>query len=126
MTVMLYPNKKDPMGYRVQDKIFKVNDYFPFSQHGDKAFEKAETRQSQLDQNRKFRNMRLDLGINKIFKDSGEVIGLKRTTKVKITASIKIILFHLKSSTTLNLLYFTTNTIRQIAINANCCTVRYG
>lgn len=88
---MLYPNKEEAMGYRVQDKIFKVNEYFPFSKHGDDAHEKAKTRQGQLDQNRKFRNMRINLDINQIFKKTGEVIGLKRTTKVKNGKTVDVL-----------------------------------
>ena len=34
MTVMLYPTKTSPKGYRVQDKVLNVQKYFPFSKFG--------------------------------------------------------------------------------------------
>ncbi|WP_318493522.1 hypothetical protein [Photobacterium leiognathi] len=34
-SLMLYPDKKNPSGYRVQDKRLKVNIYFPISKYGD-------------------------------------------------------------------------------------------
>ncbi len=69
MTIMLYPNKKEPKGLRVQDKIFKINEYFPFSKYGEaKALDEANTRQAELNEKRKIRESRLRLGINVIFK----------------------------------------------------------
>ena len=91
MTVMLYPNKTDPKGYRVQDKILNINEYFPFSAHKnkdsqkskDKALELANDRQLELNERRKYRELRLNLDINKLFNEDGSVIGLKRKTKKK-------------------------------------------
>lgn len=33
MTLMLYPNKKEPKGWRLQDKALNVNLYFPASKY---------------------------------------------------------------------------------------------
>ena len=83
MTVMLYPTKTEPMGYRVQDKVYKINEYFPFSKLGSKAKEKAEARQAELDEKRKFRDMSKKLCINQVFYPDGSVIGMKRMHKKK-------------------------------------------
>lgn len=95
MTVMLYPTKTEPMGYRVQDKVYKINEYFPFSKFGDSAKKKAEKRQEELNHKRKYRTMSQNLDINQIFDQDGKVIGLKRMYKKKSGKYVDVLFFQI-------------------------------
>jgi hypothetical protein len=91
MTVMAHPNMQNIKRYRVQDKVFGIQEYFSIAKHGDKAKILAEKRQEEISQKRLYRQIRMQLDINKIFHPDGTVIGLKRTLKNK-SGSIKKIL----------------------------------
>jgi hypothetical protein len=91
MTIMLYPNKIKPLGYRVQDKVYEINEYFPFSKFNDKSQLLASQRQLELDEKRKIRKIRLSMDINIIFKSTGEVIGLKRCIKKKAGKNVDVL-----------------------------------
>ncbi|GLQ70865.1 hypothetical protein CW749_14390 [Vibrio sp. vnigr-6D03] len=80
MTVMLYPTKTSPKGYRVQDKVLNVQKYFPFSKFGTpkKAEKSAREFQEQLSEKRKVREIRLTLDVNQIFHADGSVKGLSK------------------------------------------------
>lgn len=92
MTVMGHPTAQNPVRYRVQDKIFGVQEYFSASKFGSlgKAKIAAEKRQAELDQKRAIRSRRLDLDINKIFHGDGSVVGLRRTFKRRGDKSVEI------------------------------------
>ncbi|MBA6263674.1 hypothetical protein [Colwellia sp. Bg11-12] len=91
MTVMAHPNMQNVKRYRVQDKVFGIQEYFSIAKYGDKAKILAEKRQEEISQKRLYRQIRMQLDINKIFHPDGTVIGLKRTLKNK-SGSIKKIL----------------------------------
>ncbi|MBA6232870.1 MULTISPECIES: hypothetical protein [unclassified Colwellia] len=91
MTVMAHPNIQNVKRYRIQDKVFGIQEYFSIAKHGDKAKILAEKRQEEISQKRLYRQIRMQLDINKIFHPDGTVIGLKRTLKNK-NGSIKKIL----------------------------------
>ncbi|MFT6985909.1 MAG: hypothetical protein ACJAT7_001729 [Psychromonas sp.] len=92
MTIMGHPTAKNPVRYRVQDKIFGVQEYFSASKFGGlgKAKIAAEKRQAELDRKRAIRNRRLDLDINKIFYGDGAVVGLRRTFKKRGDKTVEI------------------------------------
>lgn len=92
MTVMAHPTAKKPVRYRVQDKIFGVQEYFSASKFGGLAKAKiaAEKRQAELDKKRSIRRRRLDLDINKLFYGDGSVIGLSRTLKRRVDKTVEI------------------------------------
>jgi len=91
MTVMAHPNRKNIKRYRVQDKVLGIQEYFSIAKYGDKAKILAEKRQEEISQKRLYRQIRMQLDINKIFHCDGTVIGLKRTLKNK-SGSIKKVL----------------------------------
>ena len=78
---MKYPNKEDVKGYRVQDKVLGINEYFPFSKYPDDALERAIARQEELTLKREIRAKRLDLPINRVFNKDGSVAGLRRAIR---------------------------------------------
>ncbi|BCL72795.1 hypothetical protein TUMSATVNIG1_47670 [Vibrio nigripulchritudo] len=80
MTVMLYPTKTSPKGYRVQDKVLNVQKYFPFSKFDSpkKAEKSAYAFQEQLNEKRRVRDIRLSLDVNQIFHADGSVKGLSK------------------------------------------------
>lgn len=92
MTVMAHPNALNPKRYRVQDKIFGVQEYFSKSKFGtlEKAKLAAEKRQTELDVKRSYREKRLQLDFNKIFYDDGSIIGLRRTLKKRTNKTVEI------------------------------------
>lgn len=79
MTLMLYPNKHDPTGWRLQDKVLKVQMYFPTKQYGslDKAEAAGRKEEAKLEKRRYFNSQRKELDINKLFYPDGSVIGLR-------------------------------------------------
>lgn len=86
MTLMLYPNKQDPTGWRLQDKVLKEQSYFPTKKYGslDKAEAAGRKAEAELEKRRHYNNMRKELDINKLFYPDGTVIGLRvgnRNTK---------------------------------------------
>ncbi len=81
MSVMPHPNKENPERYRVQDKVLGVQKYFSIAKYGEKALSMAEEYQQQLNEKRKYREIRLNLGINKLFDSNGSVRGLSRRTR---------------------------------------------
>jgi len=89
---MAHPNALNPKRYRVQDKIFGVQEYFSKSNFGTlrKAKLAAEKRQAELDVKRSYREKRLQLDFNKIFYDDGSVIGLRRTLKKRTDKTVEI------------------------------------
>jgi len=91
MTVMAHPNKQNIKRYRVQDKVLGIQEYFSISKYGNKAKTLAEKRQKDISQKRLYRQIRMQLDINKIFHPDGTVIGLKRALKNK-SGTIKNIL----------------------------------
>jgi hypothetical protein len=91
MTVMPHPNKQNIKRYRVQDKILGIQEYFSIAKYGDKAKILAEKRQEEISQKRIYRQIRMQLDINRIFNPDGTVKGLKRTLKNK-SGSIKQVL----------------------------------
>lgn len=93
MTVMIYPNRLTPKGWRVQDKVLRENRYFPISKHGslEVAKKKAEQFEATLIKRRYFREMRLNLDVNKIFRPDGTVIGLSVTIKKTKEGTIAIL-----------------------------------
>jgi hypothetical protein len=95
MTIMYYPNKIEPKGYRVQDKIFDVQCYFPFSKYGQKAKALAEQKQAYLDQKRAIRHSRMNMDINQIFYPDGSVIGLKRRVRRRPSDIVEVFFFQL-------------------------------
>ena len=84
MTIMLYPGKEDPKGYRVQDKVLQVNNYYPISIHGslDKARLAATQEQERLNTRRRMRKLRMELPINKVFYENGKVIGMRTGKRI--------------------------------------------
>ncbi len=80
MTVLRYPTKTSPKGYRVQDKVLKVQKYFPFSKFSSpkKAEKSARDFQKQLSEKRRVRDLRLKLDVNQIFYADGSVKGLAK------------------------------------------------
>jgi len=91
MTVMAHPNRQNIKRYRVQDKVLGIQEYFSIAKYGGKARILAEKRQKEISQKRLYRQIRMQLDINKIFHPDGTVIGLKRTLKNK-SGSIKKVL----------------------------------
>ncbi|EJL6404741.1 hypothetical protein NMS23_003558 [Vibrio parahaemolyticus] len=83
MSILLYPSKRAPRGWRVQDCIFHENYYFPVSKYGSlaRAKQAAIKVESRLQERRRLRALRLQLDINQLFYPDGAVIGLQRTTK---------------------------------------------
>ncbi len=84
MSLMLYPNKAEPQGYRLVDKVLSEQLYFPVKRYGswDKAKAAAEKEESKLMQRRNLRELRLELGINQLFYPDGSVIGLRKGTRL--------------------------------------------
>lgn len=70
---MLHPSSETPKRYRVQDKILGVQKYFSLN----KKVEAHQFLQECLEK-RKFRSLRKELPINRIFNEDGSVKGLKR------------------------------------------------
>ncbi len=70
MTLMLYPNKQGPTGRRLQDKVLKVQSYFPTKKYCslDKAEAAGRKAEGELEKRRHYNNMRKELDINKLFK----------------------------------------------------------
>ncbi len=83
-TLMAYPNKRSPRGFRVQDKVLNYQAYFPFGRYGCpiKAAEAARAAQAKVNERRHLREVRLSLDFNQIFKRDGTVIGLRRTQRL--------------------------------------------
>ncbi|NAX32007.1 hypothetical protein CAG63_18340 [Vibrio sp. V37_P2S8PM304] len=84
MTLMLHPNKENPTSYRLQDKTLNVQLYFPFKKHGSMANAKraAEIAEKKVFERRKFRSMRFEIAINKLFYPDGRIIGLRLGQKI--------------------------------------------
>ncbi|MDK9793698.1 hypothetical protein [Vibrio sp. D431a] len=82
-TIMHYPTKEEPMGWRVQDKVLKEQKYFPISRFGslDNAEAEALKFTESLNTRRKFRKLRLELPFNLLFDDLGLVRGLTHITR---------------------------------------------
>lgn len=78
-TVMLYPNKENPMGWRVQDKPLNENIYFPVSKLGslDKAELEARKKAEKINGRRRMRSLRLELPLNQLFYKDGTVKGMR-------------------------------------------------
>ncbi|BCL73970.1 hypothetical protein TUMSATVNIG1_59560 (plasmid) [Vibrio nigripulchritudo] len=93
MTVMLYPSKLNPKGYRVQDKIFKVQKYFPFSKFKtfECALEAAEVFQEELDKKRKYRELRSSLELNQVFDEVGRVKGMRVGFKTRKMRAVPVL-----------------------------------
>jgi hypothetical protein len=91
MTVMAHPSRQNIKRYRVQDKVLGIQEYFSVAKYGDKAKILAEKRQEEISQKRLYRQIRMQLDINKIFHPDGTVIGLKRTLKNKSGSMKKVL-----------------------------------
>ena len=77
MTVILHPNKENPMRYRVLDKELDIQTYFSFKEHGkEKAKMLADELQVSIEQRKKARRLRLELAPNKLFSENGMIRGV--------------------------------------------------
>lgn len=76
MSVMLHPSKAAPKRFRVQDKILGIQKYFSL----DKELQANKYWQECLEK-RKYRQLRQELPINKIFNENGSIKGLKRSIR---------------------------------------------
>lgn len=76
---MFHPNKTNPERFRVLDKELKIQKYFSIKQHGlAKAKKLAEEFQQTIDKKKRYRQLKRDLGINKLFREDGSIKGVKR------------------------------------------------
>ncbi|MCQ9091281.1 hypothetical protein [Vibrio alginolyticus] len=83
MTLMLYPNKHAPKGWRLQDRVLNEQHFFSAHRFGslDKAKREAEKVQARLATRRHYHDLRQQLDINRVFYPDGRVRGLQRKTK---------------------------------------------
>ncbi|CAA0091787.1 Uncharacterised protein [BD1-7 clade bacterium] len=80
MTVMLHPNKTEPKRYRVFDRETGTQKYFPLTTDGRQA---AEALAGKVKENKRFKQLQRDLGINKMFRDDGLIRGMDRKYRAR-------------------------------------------
>ena len=76
MSIMLHPSKADPQRFRVQDKLLGIQKYFSL----DNEVQANKCWQQCLEK-RKYRQLRQELSINRLFNEDGSVKGLKRSIR---------------------------------------------
>ncbi|MCG3884436.1 hypothetical protein I3271_07015 [Photobacterium leiognathi] len=84
-TLMLYPNKENPSGYRIQDKALKVNICYTSSKYGDldNAKKAADADMLKFTAIRKEFDKAKKRDINRLFNVNGSVKGLVVRSRVQ-------------------------------------------
>ncbi|WP_199481148.1 hypothetical protein [Vibrio owensii] len=97
MTLMLYPNKKEPKGWRLQDKALNVNLYFPVSKYKTMSLAKEAGRieEHKLLRRRKLLALKSELPINQLFHDDGRVKGVRVASRTINGVTVPILIAQL-------------------------------
>lgn len=75
MAILLHPSKEKPERYRVWDRGLKVQRYFPLTAKGKKSAENEEMR---IQKRKRFKSIKDELSVNKLFDSDDNIKGLKR------------------------------------------------
>lgn len=76
--ICLHPNATEPKRWRVESKALNEQKYFSFEKYGSQssALAAAKAYSKKLKDRKRFKDLRLDLDVNRLFNDSGDVRGL--------------------------------------------------
>lgn len=76
--ICLHPNTTEPKRWRVQSKTLNEQKYFSFIEYGSQssALAAAKAYSEKLNERKRFKHLRLDLDVNRLFNENGHVRGL--------------------------------------------------